>query len=111
MLGAGVEAMSEVYVPRVFSRLNQDGVRNSSKHKFPGVKTDTVFQLDKRATWRKIEVCPCFAEESYYPQVVGLFDCLNANYGVRDQCAAQQLELDKAIIADLRAKRAASESK
>jgi hypothetical protein len=100
--------MDEVYVPRVFSTANQDGVRTHSKSKFPSVKIDTVYRVDKRATWRKIDVCPCFGGESFFPQVVGLFDCLNANYGVRQHCAAQQQELDKAILADIRAKRAAA---
>ncbi len=100
--------MDEVYVPRVFSVANQDGVRTHSKSKFPSIKTDTVYRVDKRSTWRKIDVCPCFAGEVFYPQVVSLFDCLYANYGVRQQCAAQQLELDRAILADIRSKRAAA---
>lgn len=113
-----------VYAPRVFQSMNQDGVRTSSKSKFPSVKTDKVYQVDKRSTWRKIDVCPCFKEvwlcvglslpllttleqESFYPQVVSLFDCLNANFGERSACAAQQTDVDNAIIADIRAKRSA----
>ena len=100
--------MDEVYTPQVFSLANHDGVRMHNKSKFPSVKTDTVYRVDKRATWRKIDVCPCFAGESFYPQVVSLFDCLNANYGVRQQCTAQQQELDVAILTDIRSKRAAA---
>lgn len=100
-----------VYVPRIYSSMNTDGVRTTSKSTFPRVKQDRVFQVDKRSTWRKIDVCPCFKEESFYPQVVSLFDCLNANFGERSMCAVQQTNVDQAIIADIRAKRTAELSK
>jgi hypothetical protein len=121
-------ASERVYVPRIYQSFNSDGVRTSSKSTFPSVKTDKVYQVDKRSTWRKVEVCPCFKEvcplvigeavsdvafvqESFYPQVVSLFDCLNANFGERSACAAQQTDVDNAIIADIRAKRMAEQQK
>ena len=71
------------------------------------VKTDSVYVIDKKDSWRKIDVCPCFKEESFYPQVVGLFDCLNANFGERQNCMSEQQAVDVAIMADMKAKQEA----
>jgi hypothetical protein len=46
-----------------------------------------------------------FEQESFYPQVVSLFDCLNAHYGEKSFCATEQAGVDQAIIADIRQKR------
>jgi hypothetical protein len=64
---------TRVYTPSVFVVQN-----NTNKHArdAPPVrphnptKTDTVFMVGVRDTWKQIEVCPCFKEESFYPQVV-----------------------------------------
>jgi hypothetical protein len=97
--------------PRVFSYARPAG-NDHTRHKAASieqasVKTDTVYHVDRRDTWRKIDVCPCFKEESFYPQVVSLFACLNTNFGERSPCEAEQLEVDKAILADMRDKRQA----
>merc|ERR1711974_100628 len=97
-----------VYTPRVFSSIRRDHTK--SEHREPQVKKDVVFHVDKKDTWRKIDVCPCFKEESFYPQVVTLFDCLNRNFGERSECAAEQTAVDMAIMADIKAKQNSSKA-
>jgi hypothetical protein len=95
-----------VYSPQVFTFAKRPAkARETSKvFNVPSVKSDVVFQVDKKHTWRKIDVCPCFKEESFYPQVVSLFDCLNANFGERSNCEQQQRDVDIAIMADIKVK-------
>lgn len=97
------------YVPQVLSvsnagRLERVGTFGATKS-FPAVKTDRVFRVAKQSTWRKIDVCPCFKDESFFPQVTTLFACLNQHYGDRGMCRAEQTAVDEAIMADIRSKR------
>lgn len=105
---AGETTKRNVAPPRVFSYARPSGIertRGKAAVSEPSVKSDTVYHVDRRDTWRKLDVCPCFKDESFYPQVVSLFACLNANFGERSPCEAEQVEVDKAILADMRDKR------
>ena len=65
-------------------------------------KTDAVYHVDKRDTWRTISVCSCVRDESWYPQISDLYACLNQHRGDITQCELQQRAFDKAFLDDLK---------
>ena len=90
----------DLYVPKIFKTKNPPSSSPSSKI-YKDEKTDVVFHVDKRSTYREMSVCPCFEDEPFYPAVVSYFDCLNRTYGEKSKCVTEEMTFKEAVRASL----------